>query len=109
MSNFNANYDNIMDDVVAKNSTAVVFINDKDKKISESRIRFQTSLCLRYLGATYGAAAGGTQGAEVMAGQCLGLRPPVPLQFCDVSGNALATTMLANYLYASDVSGNLYD
>lgn len=46
----------------------------------------------------------GTQGAEVMAGQCLGLRPPIPLQLCDVAGNALVTNMLANYLYASDVS-----
>ncbi|XP_026327153.1 ras-related protein Rab-28-like [Hyposmocoma kahamanoa] len=69
----------------------------------------KTSLCLRYLGGTYGAAPGGTQGAEVMAGQCLGLRPPVPLQFCDVSGNALGTNMLANYLYASDVVVFVYD
>jgi hypothetical protein len=38
-----------------------------------------------------------------MAGQCLGLRPPVPVQLCDVAGNALNTSMLENYLYASDV------
>jgi hypothetical protein len=63
----------------------------------------QTSLCLRYLGGSCSGTAGCTQGAEVMAGQCLGLRPPVPVQLCDVAGNALNTSMLENYLYASDV------
>ncbi|KAI5637241.1 ras family domain-containing protein [Phthorimaea operculella] len=67
----------------------------------------KTSLCTRYLGAT--SSARSTQGAEVMAGQCLGLRPPVPLQLCDVAGNALATAMLSNYLYASDVVVFVYD
>ncbi|XP_063383894.1 ras-related protein Rab-28-like [Cydia fagiglandana] len=67
----------------------------------------KSSLCARYLGGT--AAAGGTQGAEVMAGQCLGLRPAVPLQLCDVAGNALATRMLENYLYAADVVLFVYD
>uniref|UniRef100_A0A2H1V515 Activator 1 subunit 5 n=2 Tax=Noctuidae TaxID=7100 RepID=A0A2H1V515_SPOFR len=52
---------------------------------------------------------GGTQGAEVMAGQCIGLRPPVPLQLCDVAGNALQTNMLANYLYDSDIILFVYD
>ncbi|KAL4715458.1 hypothetical protein ACJJTC_015361 [Scirpophaga incertulas] len=69
-----------------------------------------TSLCVRYLGGIGGGAgAAGTHGAEVMAGQCLGLRPPVPLQLCDVAGNALATRMLDNYLYASDVVLFVYD
>ncbi|CAH0398301.1 unnamed protein product [Chilo suppressalis] len=71
----------------------------------------KTSLCTRYLsgGGTTATAASGTQGAEVMAGQCLGLRPPVPLQLCDVAGNALSTRMLDNYLYASDVILFVYD
>ncbi|XP_063825896.1 ras-related protein Rab-28-like [Ostrinia nubilalis] len=68
----------------------------------------KTSLCTRYLGGA-GAGAGGTQGAEVMAGQCLGLRPPVPLQLCDVAGNAITTCMLDNYLYSSDVVIFVYD
>lgn len=38
------------------------------------------------------------------AGACLGLRPPVALQMCDVAGASRATAMLDNYLYASDVS-----
>ncbi|XP_049873242.1 ras-related protein Rab-28-like [Pectinophora gossypiella] len=72
----------------------------------------KSSLCSRYLGGGGGGAgtgSGGTLGAEVVAGQCAGLRPPVPLQLCDVAGNALATAMLANYLYASDVVLFVYD
>ncbi|XP_028039442.1 ras-related protein Rab-28-like [Bombyx mandarina] len=68
----------------------------------------KTSLCTRYLGSN-ASYTGGTQGAEVMAGQCLGLRPPVPLQLCDVAGNAIHTKMLANYLYASDIILFVYD
>ncbi|CAB3220734.1 unnamed protein product [Arctia plantaginis] len=68
----------------------------------------KSSLCYRYLGGNV-VAGGGTQGAEVMAGQCLDLRPPVPLQLCDVAGNALATRMLSNYLFASDIILLVYD
>lgn len=65
----------------------------------------QSALCSRYLGGggAAGSTQGSTQGAEVVAGQCLGLRPPVSLHICDVAGSALATAMLDNYLYASDV------
>ncbi|CAD0201286.1 unnamed protein product [Chrysodeixis includens] len=69
----------------------------------------KSCLCHRYLGGSGTAALGSTQGAEVMAGQCIGLRPPVPLQLCDVAGNALATHMLSNYLYASDIILFVYD
>ncbi|XP_026761800.1 ras-related protein Rab-28-like [Galleria mellonella] len=69
----------------------------------------KTSLCSRYLGGNGAVASGNTQGAEVMAGQCLGLRPPVPVHLCDVGGNALGTTMLRNYLYSSDVVLFVYD
>ncbi|XP_030027240.1 ras-related protein Rab-28 [Manduca sexta] len=71
----------------------------------------KSSLCTRYLGASAGVVggAGGTQGAEVLAGQCVGVRPAVPLQLCDVAGNALATNMLTNYLYASDIVLFVYD
>lgn len=68
----------------------------------------KSSLCRRYLDGS-AVAGGGTQGAEVMAGQCLGLRPPVPLQLCDVAGNALDTHMLDNYLYDSDIILFVYD
>ncbi|XP_047029630.1 ras-related protein Rab-28-like [Helicoverpa zea] len=69
----------------------------------------KSCLCHRYLGGNSLAPSGGTQGAEVMAGQCVGLRPAVPLQLCDVAGNALQTHMLANYLYASDIILFVYD
>ncbi|KAM3965238.1 replication factor C subunit RfC3 [Aphomia sociella] len=69
----------------------------------------KTSLCSRYLGGNGAVSSGNTHGAEVMAGQCLGLRPPVPVHLCDVAGNALATTMLGNYLYTSDVVLFVYD
>lgn len=69
----------------------------------------KSCLCHRYLGGNSIAPVGGTQGAEVMAGQCIGLRPPVPLQLCDVAGNALQTNMLANYLYDSDIILFVYD
>ncbi|XP_045497865.1 ras-related protein Rab-28-like [Colias croceus] len=68
----------------------------------------KTSLCNRYLGGS-GTAPTSTHGAEVTAGQCLGLRPAVPLQLCDVAGNSLATSMLTNYLYASDIIIFVYD
>ncbi|XP_047504143.1 ras-related protein Rab-28-like [Pieris napi] len=67
----------------------------------------KTSLCNRYLGGT--GTTSSTHGAEVTAGQCLGLRPPIPLQLCDVAGNALNTPMLTNYLYASDIIIFVYD
>ncbi|XP_050680070.1 ras-related protein Rab-28-like [Leptidea sinapis] len=67
----------------------------------------KTSLCNRYLGGS--GASGSTHGAEVTAGQCLGLRPPVQVQLCDVAGNTLSTTMLGNYLYASDIIIFVYD
>ncbi|KAH9629489.1 hypothetical protein HF086_015819 [Spodoptera exigua] len=69
----------------------------------------KSCLCHRYLGGNSIAPVGGTQGAEVMAGQCIGLRPPVPLQLCDVAGNALQTKMLANYLYDSNIILFVYD
>ncbi|XP_059052009.1 ras-related protein Rab-28-like [Achroia grisella] len=69
----------------------------------------KTCLCTRYLGGNGIISSGNTQGAEVMAGQCLGLRPPVTVHLCDVGGSALATTMLKNYLYCSDVVLFVYD
>ncbi|KPJ08515.1 Replication factor C subunit 5 [Papilio machaon] len=69
----------------------------------------KSSLCQRYLSNSPRAPGGTTHGAEVLAGQCLGLRPPVPLQLCDVAGNSLSTGMLRNYLYASDVVLFVYD
>ncbi|XP_072949334.1 ras-related protein Rab-28-like [Epargyreus clarus] len=69
----------------------------------------KSSLCHRYLGGGGGGGgAGGTAGAEVLAGQCA-LRPPAPLQLCDVAGAALYTLMLDNYLYASDIVMFVYD
>ncbi|XP_037970656.2 ras-related protein Rab-28 [Plutella xylostella] len=67
----------------------------------------KSTLCARYLGAA--APGGGTAGAAVLAGQCLALRPPVPVQLCDVAGNSLGTGMLDNYLYASDIVLFVYD
>ncbi|KOB77081.1 Replication factor C subunit 3 [Operophtera brumata] len=84
--------------------------NSEDEEVQSKPVKItvvgepstgKSSLCSRYLGGS-GVAAGSTQGAEVMAGQCIGLRLPVPLQLCDVAGNALDTHMLGNYLYASD-------
>ncbi|XP_013165236.1 PREDICTED: ras-related protein Rab-28-like [Papilio xuthus] len=69
----------------------------------------KSSLCQRYLSNSPRAPGGTTHGAEVLAGQCLGLRPPVPLHLCDVAGNSLSTGMLRNYLYASDVVLFVYD
>ncbi|XP_038209758.1 ras-related protein Rab-28-like [Zerene cesonia] len=68
----------------------------------------KTCLCNRYLGGS-GTSPASTHGAEVTAGQCLGLRPAVPFQLCDVAGNSLATSMLTNYLYASDIVLFVYD
>ncbi|XP_041979656.1 ras-related protein Rab-28-like isoform X2 [Aricia agestis] len=67
----------------------------------------KSTLCHYYLGG--GGVSGSTHGAEVMAGQCFELRPPVPLQLCDVAGNTLHTSMLENYLYGSDVILFVYD
>ncbi|GBP60044.1 Ras-related protein Rab-28 [Eumeta japonica] len=68
----------------------------------------KSMLCARYLGIN-AAGAGSTPGAEVLSGQCLGLRPPVPLHICDVAGTALHNTMLDNYVYASDIIVFVYD
>ncbi|XP_068633020.1 ras-related protein Rab-28-like [Battus philenor] len=69
----------------------------------------KTSLCHKYFGTNGVVQGGSTWGAEVMAGQCLGLRPPVTLYLCDVAGNSLSTCMLRNYLYTSDIVIFVYD
>ncbi|XP_060803553.1 ras-related protein Rab-28 isoform X2 [Amyelois transitella] len=68
----------------------------------------KSSLCSRYLGSP-ACGGGGTSGADVLCGQSAGLRPPVPVQLCDVAGNAIHTAMLANYLYSSDIVIFVYD
>ncbi|XP_045773009.1 ras-related protein Rab-28-like [Maniola jurtina] len=68
----------------------------------------KSSICNRYVGGS-GVSWGGTQGAEVSAAQWAGATPPAALQLCDVAGAALATAMLPNYLYASDIVIFVYD
>lgn len=62
-------------------------------------------LCSRYLGFQWSGTGVPTQGAEILLGECpvRPAHPPVPLKMCDIAGNSCNTSMLVNYLYASDV------
>ncbi|XP_077291477.1 ras-related protein Rab-28-like [Arctopsyche grandis] len=71
----------------------------------------KSMLCTRYLGLQWAGTGVPTQGAEMLLGECSvrPTHPPVPIKLCDIAGNACNTSMLINYLYASDIIILTYD